>query len=808
MRLLEVKQPNIIVVYGGGFQPFHEGHASSYREAKAAFPGAHFFVAASNVTTERPFEFKEKQFLAQQAGVVDPFIQVGTMSYVNDKGRKVTSTPLNPLEVLQKFNPERDVLVIVRSERDPMKTTDVSYYQPWAGIQGAEPFSKHAYIFVTKKHDFSIAGNPVYSGSQVRELYSGADDKTKLSILQDLYPQSRQLDKIKKIFDKRLSLTESTDIQIPTEDGITWQDIRLMAGEGKLTKKTVLQAIAVIRKQRRSQGVAEGQLDEAKIASTEEAEDFFRNGKKVGSITKVTLKSGIIFYRVQAGNSYKIGADTRQEALRDLKRLLRDQQGVAEDESGMFSKVMSHETSPEAARQIQQQGFKKSRTGIFFNVEGQNYSGGGYGGDVVMAKVSGPIDDILNLEDDNDLPDDLDDFADGEEIADYARSEGYWAWTDGVQFAVLDPRHIQVVKQGVTEDVDRVEAQADYMQGQCMILAVAINQYNPKRYPIGYIWEYNISAGAADVQLDDDEWEYLSPEEQEEISKDISRHSIVHAYVRDRETNEYIDARGRHRELPNLWGRLGRTRFEEFPGTARELIDITAHGDWDEVGDQVNFKRGQPAFDSLAGPAGIKRALDYAVKYLGVEGSKNKLRIGNIVRAVVDGKRVQGEVIGISSDYEQVELWLSGVNDFNPITVDVRDIKPVSEQGMAEASLATMRDYFAGDKDSHDPLEITKQRLYYDPKTVANKRKEFKSQWEYEQWLKKHNLKQISDSEEYNLEEEAANLLEYLRKIHKRWAIVSKKGGRPLVYFKGDGKPSKDWVEKQERRINYFKHKK
>jgi hypothetical protein len=122
------------------------------------------------------------------------------------------------------------------------------------------------------------------------------------------------------------------------------------------------------------------------------------------------------------------------------------------------------------------------------------------------------------------------------------------------------------------------------------------------------------------MQLDDDEWEYLSPQEQQEISNDISRHSIVHAYVRDQETNEYIDARGRHKTLPNLWGRLGVTRFEEFPGSARELIDITAHGDWDEVGDQVNFKRGRPAFDSLAGPAGVKRALDYAVKYLGVVG--------------------------------------------------------------------------------------------------------------------------------------------------------------------------------------------
>jgi hypothetical protein len=95
-------------------------------------------------------------------------------------------------------------------------------------------------------------------------------------------------------------------------------------------------AIAIAKKKK--QGVAEGELDEAKIASTEEAEDFFRNGKKVGSITKVTLKSGIIFYRVQAGNSYKIGADTQQEALRDLKKLLRDRQGVAEEKTRLDAK--------------------------------------------------------------------------------------------------------------------------------------------------------------------------------------------------------------------------------------------------------------------------------------------------------------------------------------------------------------------------------------------------------------------------------------------------------------------------------------
>lgn len=204
MRLLEIKKPNVVVVYGGGFQPFHEGHMSSYREARAAFPDANFYVAASNVTTERPFQFAEKQFLAQQAGVTDPFVQVGTMSYVNDAGRKVTSTPLNPLEVLQHFNPKKDILVIVRSERDPMKTTATSYYQPWTGADTAKPFSEHAYIFVTKKHDFKICNKGVCSGSEVRNLYGAADDKEKTKILKDLYPNATNPKRIKQIFDRRL----------------------------------------------------------------------------------------------------------------------------------------------------------------------------------------------------------------------------------------------------------------------------------------------------------------------------------------------------------------------------------------------------------------------------------------------------------------------------------------------------------------------------------------------------------------------------------------------------------------------------
>jgi hypothetical protein len=73
--------------------------------------------------------------------------------------------------------------------------------------------------------------------------------------------------------------SEDSDIKLlqsgkKTSDGIGMQDIRLMAGEGKLTKKTVLQALTVIRKQRRElenskQGVAESQTAKAGIVQTE-----------------------------------------------------------------------------------------------------------------------------------------------------------------------------------------------------------------------------------------------------------------------------------------------------------------------------------------------------------------------------------------------------------------------------------------------------------------------------------------------------------------------------------------------------------
>jgi hypothetical protein len=45
-----------------------------------------------------------------------------------------------------------------------------------------------------------------------------------------------------------------------------------------------------------------------------------------------------------------------------------------------------------------------------------------------------------------------------------------------------------------------------------------------------------------------------------------------------------------------------------------------------------------------------------------------------------------------------------------------------------------------------------------------------------------------------------------LKHVNGKWALVSKTTQRPLAYYKGEGKPSDEWVKKQEARIQFFKH--
>ena len=207
--LTEKVSRKVIVVYGGGFQPFHQGHMSSYVESKRSFPRADYYVAASGDVKVRPIPFADKKFLAQQAGVVDNFVQV--------------TQPLNPQEIIKNYDENKDILILVRSEKDFVKYTkkdgSPAYYQPFVSIDKCKPFKQHAYIFMTKKKVFRVAGKQVDSGSQIRRRYMGADDTIKRQMIADLYPRAKQPAKIKKLLDKYLVVQEDVDFEF--EDLLT-----------------------------------------------------------------------------------------------------------------------------------------------------------------------------------------------------------------------------------------------------------------------------------------------------------------------------------------------------------------------------------------------------------------------------------------------------------------------------------------------------------------------------------------------------------------------------------------------------------
>ena len=168
----------------GGFHPFHAGHASLYQAAVKAFPGADVYVAATNDQSERPFPFKIKEKLAKVAGIAPGhFVHV--------------KSPFQAKEITQNYDPENDVLIFVRSEKDrteqpipggKKKDGSPSYFQLYTGTN-LQPFSKHAYIEYLPTVEF---GPGITSASEIRAMWPKLNEKRKTAMVMSLYPVTQK----------------------------------------------------------------------------------------------------------------------------------------------------------------------------------------------------------------------------------------------------------------------------------------------------------------------------------------------------------------------------------------------------------------------------------------------------------------------------------------------------------------------------------------------------------------------------------------------------------------------------------------
>ena len=177
-----------IVVLPGGFHPYHAGHYALYKSAKEAFPGADVYVAATNSQEQRPFPFAIKEKLAKVAGV-EPghFIQV--------------KSPFQAKEITQHYDPNQDVLIFVRSEKDRnespkpggmKKDGSPAYFQPYTG-KNLQPFSKHAYFAYLPTVEF---GPGITSATEIRNAWPTLNNSRKTAMVMSLYPATQKNPKL------------------------------------------------------------------------------------------------------------------------------------------------------------------------------------------------------------------------------------------------------------------------------------------------------------------------------------------------------------------------------------------------------------------------------------------------------------------------------------------------------------------------------------------------------------------------------------------------------------------------------------
>ena len=188
----------------GGFHPFHAGHAALYQSAVKAFPNAEVYVAATNDTKTRPFPFSIKEKLAKLAGVADKhFVQV--------------KSPFKAEEITSHYNPNEDVLIFVRSEKDKTeqpkpggtkKDGSPAYFQPWTG-KNLQPFSKHAYIAYLPTVEF---GPGITSATEIRNAWPTLNDKRKTAMVMSLYPTTQKNPKLAANVVKMLDMGMGNDL--------------------------------------------------------------------------------------------------------------------------------------------------------------------------------------------------------------------------------------------------------------------------------------------------------------------------------------------------------------------------------------------------------------------------------------------------------------------------------------------------------------------------------------------------------------------------------------------------------------------
>lgn len=205
----------IVAVYPGRFHPFHKGHAASFKQLMQKFglDNTYLAISAKQEQPKSPFSAQDRAKMANSLGIPSKNIiavrnPYGAQEYIDQLNLDPEKTAIvyGVSKKDMEGDPELGIAPDPRFSFKPKKDGSASYLQPY-NPKKVDPMSQHGYVMSTDVAEFPIAGQSMRDASAIRKAYAGADERTKMRILTDLYGDAAE--QMKQVFDNNLQITET-----------------------------------------------------------------------------------------------------------------------------------------------------------------------------------------------------------------------------------------------------------------------------------------------------------------------------------------------------------------------------------------------------------------------------------------------------------------------------------------------------------------------------------------------------------------------------------------------------------------------
>lgn len=212
---------DVVVIYGGRFQPFHNGHYAIYSHLVKKFGKNNVFIGTSDKVSkpDSPFNFKEKKEIMTRMFNI-PSSQIEKLK-----------SPYTPTEILKKYDEDTTGVVFAVGHKDKSRLGG-NYYTPFKSVdQIVNGYRQKGYVYNTPNLS-------KLSGTEVRKnLSSGTEEERKEYFSKVAFPKFDK--KIFNLVSSNISESMNEEICIDVEIGDT-----ILTGRFK-NKKTVVKTIGV-----------------------------------------------------------------------------------------------------------------------------------------------------------------------------------------------------------------------------------------------------------------------------------------------------------------------------------------------------------------------------------------------------------------------------------------------------------------------------------------------------------------------------------------------------------------------------------